>query len=54
MESSEEFLGKIFDLLKSGGVFDIENNEKKSVIDFKYPEEMKVRNVLVVKCLARK
>jgi hypothetical protein len=43
MESSEDFLRKIFDLLKNGGVFEIHNDEKKRVIDFKYPEEMKVK-----------
>ena len=42
MESSEDFLCKIFDLLKSGGVFEVHNDEKKKVVDFKYPDEMKV------------
>lgn len=42
MESSEDFLSKIFILLKNGGVFDIQNDEKKRVVDFKYPDEMKV------------
>lgn len=42
MESSEDFLRKIFDLLKSGGVFDVHNDDEKKVVDFKYPDEMKV------------
>lgn len=43
MESALNFLRKIFDLLKSGEVFDVQNDGKKKIIDFKYPEEMKVR-----------
>lgn len=47
MEDSENFLNKIFNLLKDGGVFDIQNNEKKKVIDFRHPDEMKVSETLI-------
>lgn len=42
MESSQDFLRKIFDLLKDGKVFEVHDDEKKKVVDFKYPDEMKV------------
>lgn len=43
MENSEEFLSKIFGLLKSEGVFEVHNDEEKKLIDFKFPDELKVR-----------
>lgn len=42
MESSVDFLRRIFDLLNDGGVFDVHNDEPKAIVDFKHPEEMKV------------
>jgi hypothetical protein len=43
MDDSVKFLSKVFDLLASGNVFDTESNERKSIVDFKHPEEMKVK-----------
>jgi hypothetical protein len=43
MEESVKFLSRIFNLLKGGRVFDTTTNEPKSLIDFKHPEELKVK-----------
>lgn len=38
-----DFLRQIFDLLNDGGVFDVHSDEQKAIVDFKHPEELKVR-----------
>lgn len=43
MEESLKFLSKVFDLLVEGDVFVTKPNELKSIVDFKHPEELKVR-----------
>lgn len=43
MEDSVDFLRQIFDLLNDGGVFDVHSDEQKAIVDFKHPEELKVR-----------
>lgn len=43
MDEPLKFLSKIFDLLRDGNVFDMKSFEPKSIIDFKHPEELKVR-----------
>jgi hypothetical protein len=45
MNESFDFLDKIFNLLKEEKVFDTENDEYKSVLNFKQPEELKVSSV---------
>lgn len=46
MEESLTFLSRIFDLLVKGEAFETQSNELKSVIDFKHPQELKVRQLL--------
>lgn len=43
MDESLKFLSKVFDLLGEANVFDTRSNESKSIVDFKHPEELKVR-----------
>lgn len=48
-DESLKFLSKVFHLLKDGNVFDTQSNDLKSVIDFKHPEELKVRKFCIDK-----
>lgn len=42
MEESKEFLSEIFEMLRHGDVFRTDSNDPKSIVDFKYPDELKV------------
>lgn len=43
MDESVEFLSRIFGLLAEGKVFDTKSTDPKSLVDFKHPEELKVK-----------
>lgn len=44
MDDSVKFLKKVFELLESAKVFETRSNDPKSIVNFKHPEELKVRN----------
>lgn len=44
MDDSVKFLSQIYDLLVEGNVFETRSNEQKSIVNFKHPTDMKVRN----------
>lgn len=46
MEDSVDFLRHIFDLLNDGGALNVHSDEKKAIVDFKHPEELRVRENL--------
>lgn len=41
-EESKKFLSRIFDLLSDGKVFETRSDELKSIVDFRYPQELQV------------
>lgn len=47
MEDSLKFLSGIFELLVDGNVFETKSTDLKSIVDFKHPKELKVRQTLV-------
>lgn len=51
MSDSQKFLSGIYDLLVDGKVFDTNSTDLRSIVDFKHPEELKVRKHSLVECL---
>lgn len=45
MDASLTFLSKVFDLLNEGEAFETQSEELSSIIDFKHPQELKVREL---------
>lgn len=54
MDESVKFLSKIYDLLVEGNVLETRSNERKSIVNFQHPTDLKVRNRNLAKRLFEK